>query len=1817
LETAISFSTRTLSALPGREAGAPEARDWRLLGLLIWSAHRPGTPGKRGFARTELQRMIGLGSPQELRSALSGVRKILRAVGREDFLEVEGETVLARCERPLDSDLDRMLAACQEADPLTLLTLVGELPYGEYSLEQIGQRLRPRLLAKRESCGWVEEMLGEISAGLERAQNAEEDGEEALEADTRDYLAAYVGRCASIDPRRMARSAAGQDVRLPLEDVYISLVVGPAGEAELAAERELGGAEPDDGRGPASTEQSLFLFEEERDIHFTDLITDSRWNVVLGRPGIGKTTLLQWLALFNARALLAEEPSVLIAGEQLGLEAERVDLGRPRLPILISIAEWAESGEDGELPELADYLGKGRLQGEPLGLEGERCAKLIRRWLAAGRALLLLDGLDEVADAGQRAAIVARVERFVRRHVTDPLIGNAFEPWSEGGASEWWRVRASRPGLSGGNQVFVTSREHGYREAALSGPFQLVQARPLDLGSIERFCRRWCLAVERFHALHLNVGDEEIRDRAARQAERLIEAIRRQPGIRRLVDNPLLLTVLAILQGDGEKARLPGTRLELCEEASRVLVERRRLDWAPGDVNDILGPLALWLQENSPQGHAGIEQVRAQLRIGMARVVAHSDLEGEVEDFLATAQRQSGLLVEIGPGRYGFTHATFREYFAALELAYRPERFGAWLADHASSARWVEVAVLGVAAIAKSSPGGVEEILRSVLEAEPELDGVVHHNLLFVTSALVEAPRSLPTLSTEIVGRLLRGAESARSSGFEASLKELGAALRNLRDARPRNAIPALVAALEEPILAPMATEILAEAPAETPGLLAGLDRACLSAARSAVATATRARVASELLGAGASVDEHLQPLETLLARYPQARTALEGTELGAALERIRERVQPRLHGVLRWLLASVDSDPALADGEALGAFCAKLHESLEDARGADFSGLARLAFDLEPERTRAVLAERLLTGECDLDSAARYLDSHPEALPEQAELPDWLSQLGAAQAGALMRRHHPALETAMVELSWRWLAPDRPREVRLAAAKLLTRSAAEHGWLAASGTSLQTIGAMLEAGQGGDERLALALLSASRVGLGAAARRELEPELASIIEDGSDLRSRAAALMLAELIERPISPEQYTLLGASLAEDEAQRPRLLTVLNQTRREATISDEVLEISSRAAEAAKRRGDPAGADLHANLAMNLLYEEGDRPLAAINSERPWAGRGHLRPAAAAQLLGALGMLDATGVEHALEQLRGAMRDRVPLGLPTAALGALAVEAEEEELRELSATLISGELTLRGDLDQLAEYLPRLRRRGAGLAAVALCTAAHCLPAARIEDHAWAAGRLQAIAEVSMRSSALESSWREAGARLALDVLDAESPQAALYLLGERTTSLEEMADALLYALDTDQNLPGSFEETSSAAHVPAILVFMRLREACATFAGGEREMRALVERAECALGEDSWCRRRAALIALDAAGAARPALFVKCAKPTALRRLVLAAGRDERSYSARRLALAVLSRFRVLDQDALDLISAACRDSRLVSAGIVARCRSFEESAELDIAEILSLLGAQSPNAVEAAAVLLTGLTRAAPRTDSGREQRSAAIAALTTAVRSDRPRLECSVTADKRTLRQALQEHLGTLVRGDPTAAGAEGGSSNLGSAAIGRKWGPAALSPAEAPAAPASTAIAENLRAVAAHHNPEPKGAATIKIGKLTFTAADFGLGQLEPGAQHLLMRATYETLEMRVGAQLAGRFNSNQLGEFDIYFRAKDDDGAFRWLTENAPDYKEIVEREAHSLVDEIRASAEELENLITALLSEDAEGTRSDSMRGTSTA
>ena len=310
---------------------------------------------------------------------------------------------------------------------------------------------------------------------------------------------------------------------------------------------------------------------------------------------------------------------------------------------------------------------------------GARAADF-KRACSDGRAMVLLDGLDEAPDERWRETIVRLVERFVTAYA--------------------------------GCTVVVTSRPRGYEgSAVLSGDrFRRVDIAPFDDDDVRQFLTRWS------SALHPQSPES-----ARTYAAQLWTEVSARHEIRRMASNPVMLTALAIVHWNERK--MPEQRAALYESVIGWLLSARKR--RPGRATDKvckerLQRLALAMQTN-PHGRRDVERGWAA---GAIAVGEPGMTQAQALEFLETEEIDSGIVMRRGK-MVEFWHLTFLEYLAARAInEMKEEKQQALLIAERrlKDPQWREVVLLFAGVLFEQGSGKVNAFLSKVLD---EADAVV------------------------------------------------------------------------------------------------------------------------------------------------------------------------------------------------------------------------------------------------------------------------------------------------------------------------------------------------------------------------------------------------------------------------------------------------------------------------------------------------------------------------------------------------------------------------------------------------------------------------------------------------------------------------------------------------------------------------------------------------------------------------------------------------------------------------------------------------------------------------------------------------------------------------------------------------------------------------------------------------------------------------------------------------------------------------------------------------------------------------------------
>ncbi|MBE0683073.1 MAG: HEAT repeat domain-containing protein [Anaerolineales bacterium] len=434
-------------------------------------------------------------------------------------------------------------------------------------------------------------------------------------------------------------------------------------------------------------------------VELLDLVRNNSRLVILGDPGAGKTTLLRYLTLRHALAMIEGEKNT-------------SELGKIRLPLYMRISDYAEHSQD---YSLSDFLIRDCCQNQ----DSRSLEKLIRRKLLEGECLILLDGLDEVVEASQRAEIVHEVNIFVRQCVENS------------------------------NCIVITSRVTGYRTAPLSGEIPHFHVRDMTDNQIRQFLFRWCNAIE--YSAAPETPTPILNLKAQKELDGILLALRTNQSVRLLATNPLLLRTLAQIHRTG--SRLPQQRVELYELAAKILIKDWRLSQGiPQEVlidEDeaiiLLAELAGWLHQNKPSGIATEGEVRKYLSEVKGRLKEknpeHPEVQTSVSNFLRRIREHTGLFIERAPKRYGFMHLAFEEYFAARWLISTHKDTASRIRNKLHHPRWEEPILLALGYYGVQYPDELAALIKKALLGE-DLGGpspyeeILHRDLLIAVRFL-------------------------------------------------------------------------------------------------------------------------------------------------------------------------------------------------------------------------------------------------------------------------------------------------------------------------------------------------------------------------------------------------------------------------------------------------------------------------------------------------------------------------------------------------------------------------------------------------------------------------------------------------------------------------------------------------------------------------------------------------------------------------------------------------------------------------------------------------------------------------------------------------------------------------------------------------------------------------------------------------------------------------------------------------------------------------------------------------------------------------
>ncbi|MFD0341755.1 NACHT domain-containing protein [Streptomyces sp. NPDC127117] len=453
-----------------------------------------------------------------------------------------------------------------------------------------------------------------------------------------------------------------------------------------------------------------------------DALLPDRPRVLLrGEAGAGKTTLLWWLAAHASAGTL---------GPQL---APLNGLVPFVVPLRTLRAQGGTFPAPAQLPDAARLV----IDTAPDGWVG--------RVLESGRALLLVDGLDEVPQDDREQA------------------------------HEWLsRLLDRYPDIRCVATVRPLAVEPGWLDAQDFEELRLLPMRDEDIGA---FVAAW------HRAARLDDDDHETLRRLERD---LVQQFERSRALRNLARTPLLCAVICALHRR-RQGILPETRWSLYDSALTMLLgdrdKQRRIEAPEGitmnvaEQTQLLQRIAIWLVrggQSELHRSAALRQLERALP-GMERLRA----QGPPEAILTHLLNRSGVLQERADDVYQFAHRTFQDFLAAKEFVEGDQLNE--LLGRAGSQNWYDVVLLSAGHCGRREH---PVLVNGLLDFRPgPADTVARDEIVVLAALCAQHATWLDETTRDRVNAAVAALFPPKDDGYVRLLARLGpAALAHLPD---------------------------------------------------------------------------------------------------------------------------------------------------------------------------------------------------------------------------------------------------------------------------------------------------------------------------------------------------------------------------------------------------------------------------------------------------------------------------------------------------------------------------------------------------------------------------------------------------------------------------------------------------------------------------------------------------------------------------------------------------------------------------------------------------------------------------------------------------------------------------------------------------------------------------------------------------------------------------------------------------------------------------------------------------------------------------
>jgi len=546
------------------------------------------------------------------------------------------------------------------------------------------------------------------------------------------------------------------DVTPDLEQVYIRPRV-------LPVERERGFPEDNQGERVRPTAEEMRRqkshLSDEHNVSKAEtrcpsetleaILCQEQYLVLIGPAGAGKSTLLRYLAYQTAKQ------------RRLPVEKDETEDDTEMYPVIVPLDYYADSYADKILlegvPPAVTLIeaGLGTLEATQKWEQDSRdlLKTILHTKALKGQILFLLDGLEQV-----------------RRSKANIVL---------------WAIESLASG-SVGTHVVVASRPASYGEAQLSHfkHYRLLDLTPQD---IEEFVARWFDVLAEL--------SNQTQEWATERCAWLWQQITNEPALKAMANNPLHLTVLAILAAEDVPKPLPTRQADLYRlyldgfQGHEGLIRA----WEMQRLPELVGEhewRTFWALARTGLNHIALWLHQAYYRDGQLR--AYEDAKKELvktfqegtsppataraqtlADDVLTFWQQAGMLYKDGSGWLRVRHPVFQQYCAAQALDALVED-GKSIAEYLDNRRRDEIFDFVVESFQHSD----RDVTKNVEEVLSAREDILRGNLLLASRLIATGAHCVSSVEERVVRHLvqlwMKPPWPTTEARFERALADIG-----------------------------------------------------------------------------------------------------------------------------------------------------------------------------------------------------------------------------------------------------------------------------------------------------------------------------------------------------------------------------------------------------------------------------------------------------------------------------------------------------------------------------------------------------------------------------------------------------------------------------------------------------------------------------------------------------------------------------------------------------------------------------------------------------------------------------------------------------------------------------------------------------------------------------------------------------------------------------------------------------------------------------------------------------------------------------------